>query len=244
MDWRGRLSRQMDIFGEEGIRTIRNKILAVVGLGGNGSAFALLAAYLGFPKFYLVDYDRLAESNLNRFLCGGYGDIGKLKVGIFKSRLEEISPDIACIALPVDVEDAKASDALAEAHVIVSAVDGNPARVFVQERCLELQKPLLDLGSGGLIQDGKLRFLGSRASLYIPGEACLFCQTLEENDPSLSLISLVIPNAVAAACGLALLLSWLTGYGEKKNFAYYDGISNSLTSMMINRRKDCLYCRR
>lgn len=115
-------------------------------------------------------------------------------------------------------------------------------RVFLQKQSLELRKPLLDLGSGGLVYDGKLRTLGSRVSLYVPGQACLFCQTLDEDDPGLSHISMVIPNVIAAAIGLNLLLAYLSGYTSVKNFAFFDALSNSLISMQITSRRGCLYC--
>jgi molybdopterin/thiamine biosynthesis adenylyltransferase len=177
-------------------------------------------------------------------LCACYGDLGRLKVDIVKKRLEDIYPEIDFVALPFDVMDTRSEEAFTKANVIVSAVDRNDARCFLQKRSMELRKPLLDLGSGGLIQDGKLRFLGSRASLYMPGQACLYCQTLEDDDPSLSLISLVIPNVIAAAAGLALLLSWLTGYGEKGNFVFYDALSHSMNSLLVKKAKGCPNCGR
>jgi hypothetical protein len=121
-------------------------------------------------------------------------------------------------------------------------VDSNAVRAFLQEQCSAQAKPLLDLGSGGLIQDGELRLLGSRASFYIPGGACLYHQTLDTADSGLSAVSFATSNAVAAAVGLELLLSWLTGYGEQANFALYDSIHHSLVTMNIAGDSNCQYC--
>jgi hypothetical protein len=56
------------------------------------------------------------------------------------------------VALPVDVRSKQGIRALSKADVIVSAVDSNAVREFLQGQCSAQAKPLLDLGSGGLVQ--------------------------------------------------------------------------------------------
>jgi ThiF family len=232
-----RLAKHTPILGEDGIRTIRRTKLAIAGMSGNGSPFALLAALEGFCKMTMIDPDWLEESNRNRFVFLGRKDVGKYKVDIAKEHEE-----MHCVALPVDVQSKQGIRALSKADVIVSAVDSNAVRAFLQEQCSAQAKPLLDLGSGGLIQDGELRLLGSRASFYIPGGACLYHQTLDTADSGLSALSFVTSNAVAAAVGLELLLSWLTRYGEQANFALYDSIHHTLVTMKIAGDSNCQYC--
>jgi hypothetical protein len=55
-------------------------------------------------------------------------------------------------------------------------------------------------------------------------------------------VSFATSNAVAAAVGLELLLSWLTGYGEQVNFALYDSIHHTLVTMNIAGDSHCHYC--
>jgi hypothetical protein len=239
-----RLSKHTPILGEQGIETIRRTKLAIVGMSGNGSPFALLAALKGFAKMTMIDPDLLEESNRNRFVFGGRKDIGKYKVDVAKEHLDPIDEEylMHCVALPVDVRSKQGIRALSKADVIVSAVDSNAVREFLQGQCSAQAKPLLDLGSGGLIQDGELRLLGSRASFYVPGGACLYHQTLDTTDSELSAVSFATSNAVAAAVGLELLLSWLTGYGEQVNFALYDSIRHTLVTMNIAGDPHCHYC--
>lgn len=235
-----RLAKHTPILGEDGIRTIRRTKLAIAGMSGNGSPFALLAALEGFCKMTMIDPDWLEESNRNRFVFLGRKDVGKYKVDIAKEHLDRI--DEEKVALPIDVQSKQGRRALSKADVIVSAVDSNVVRAFLQEQCSAQAKPLLDLGSGGLIQDGKLRMLGARASFYVPGGACLYHQTLDTTHSELSAVSFVTSNAIAASVGLELLLSWLTGYGEQVNFALYDSIHHSLVTMNIAGDPHCHYC--
>jgi molybdopterin/thiamine biosynthesis adenylyltransferase len=237
-----RLNRQLKIFSEDGIERILNTGLCIVGLGGNGNTFSLFAGYAGFRFFHLIDPQKLSLSNLNRFLAGGYEDVGRLKVEIVRDRLLAIDKNIQCWTYPHDVRHLSRKGVLQKADVIISCVDDDRARIYLQRKCLELKKPLLDMGSGGLIRNGKVRTLGSRSSFYIPEEACLFCQTLSENPAPHSRVSFITPNVIACALGLEVLLSWLTGYGDQVNFATYDCLKHELFSIKVNRKEDCKYC--
>ena len=237
-----RLSKHAPIVGEEGIEKIRRTRLTIVGVSGNGSPAALLAALTGFGQLTLVDPDILEESNRNRFVFGGRTDVGRYKVDIAKEYLDRIDSDIESIALPVDVRSRQGRSAVRRADVVVSGVDENEAREFLQEQCSGLRKPLLDLGSGGLVQDGQVRMLGSRVSLFVPGGACLYHQTLAPDTPALSPVSMAMPNFIAAAVGLELLIGWTTGYGKQINFALYDSLQHSLISMNIAGDPGCPFC--
>ena len=65
-----RLSKHAQILGVEGIRRVRKTSLAIIGMSGNGTPFALFAALAGFVNLTLIDPDRLDETNRNRFLLG------------------------------------------------------------------------------------------------------------------------------------------------------------------------------
>lgn len=240
-----RLKRQVEIFGRIGIWAILRARLCVVGCGGNGSQFIVMAILAGFRDFHLIDHDRLEIHNLNRFAAGGVEDIGKLKVDIVKERIQQIEPEVHCSVIPEKAQGQKGKEAIAASDIVVSAVDSASARVYLQQICTKLQKPLLDLGSGGfLTREGKLHLLGSRVSLYVPGSkgACLFCQTLDEAEAAQPQISLVTSNAIACALGLEILLSHLTGYGERMNFATYDSLRHNITIMQVAGREECQYC--
>lgn len=237
-----RLSKHTQIVGEQGIEKIRATRVVLVGVSGNGSPFALFSALVGFTKLSLIDPDRLEESNRNRFLFGGREDVGRYKVDVAKDHLDRVDAEMECQALPIRAESEQGRRALRTAEVVVSAVDNNATRVLLQRHCARVRKPLLDLGSGGLVQEGAVRLLGSRTSLYVPGGACLFHQTLDETDPALSPVSFLPPNVVAAAVGLEMLLSWLTGYGEKFNLSLYDSLQHSLISMKVEGDPNCPYC--
>jgi adenylyltransferase/sulfurtransferase len=230
------------ILRKDGIEKILHTRIAIAGLGGNGSALAFFSILAGFCKFILIDTDTLTRSNLNRFMCGGEKDIGKPKVDLVKRRILEVDSSSEVETFFADVRRSEGLNALEMCDAVFSCVDNNATRIFLQKFCIEHRKPLLDIGSGCSIENGNLVLLASRASLYVPGGACLFCQTLDEEEPVLTHASLVIPNVLAAAQGLGLFLSWLTGCGEKGNFVFNDCILHESIELKVDRRKDCPYC--
>lgn len=238
-----RFIRQRPIFGDEGSEIISKLSMSIVGVGSNGSALALICTLSGIKNQTLIDFDRIELTNLHRFaLGGGENSIGKLKVDVAKRRIMEIDRTSKCSTIPYSVMEDRDEirEALRSSHVIGSCVDNVEARMFLQSVCKG--KIILDLGSGGLMRDGKLRVLGSRVSLYIPGGACLYCQTLDEEGMDQSQISFITPNLIAACLGLEMLLSYITGYGRKVNFAVYDSINHTLKTLPIVPREDCPYC--
>lgn len=72
---------------------IREKTVALVGLGALGSSVAELLAKAGVGHFRLCDYDRLQTGNVARHV-GGISDFGALKTDVVMKRLLQISPYI------------------------------------------------------------------------------------------------------------------------------------------------------
>ncbi|MBR6622944.1 MAG: ThiF family adenylyltransferase [Ruminococcus sp.] len=70
----------------------KSKIL-ILGCGGIGSHVAWNMSALGVGHIYLVDGDRVEESNLNRQLLYDMEDIGKMKALTLGQKLKKINPE-------------------------------------------------------------------------------------------------------------------------------------------------------
>ena len=90
-----RFHRNLDLFGAEGMRRIREARVAVVGLGGVGSHAALALARSGVGRLLLVDSDVVTASSLNRSPVAGPGDIGRPKTDVLAEHLSASCPDTA-----------------------------------------------------------------------------------------------------------------------------------------------------
>ncbi len=122
---------------------------AVVGLGGLGGHIAEQLARLGFGRLILLDDEKVEESNLNRQLFATTLTLGALKVDAAAERLRAVNPECALRCLPLRLTDRNASDLLAEADIVMDAVDSVPARLLLEKCCRELEKPLVHGAIGG-----------------------------------------------------------------------------------------------
>lgn len=80
------------LFKEEGINTLRNANILVVGLGGVGSFAAEFLVRAGIGNLTIVDGDTVDITNINRQLPALHSTVGKPKVTIVGDRLMDINP--------------------------------------------------------------------------------------------------------------------------------------------------------
>ena len=88
------LERTELLVKEEGIETLRNANLLVIGLGGVGSFAAEFLARSGVGKMTIVDGDTVDITNINRQLPALHSTIGQSKVNLVADRLLDINPEL------------------------------------------------------------------------------------------------------------------------------------------------------
>lgn len=87
------LSKSIPLLGEDGIEKLKNSAVAVFGLGGVGSFTAESLARAGVGSLYLVDGDKIDETNINRQLYALHSTTGLYKTEIAEARIADINPD-------------------------------------------------------------------------------------------------------------------------------------------------------
>ncbi len=85
-------------------RLQRSKV-AVLGVGGLGNFVATELALAGIGHIYIVDRDRVEESNLNRQFLYTEADIGRPKAEVAAERLREINPHVKITPVVGDAKD-------------------------------------------------------------------------------------------------------------------------------------------
>lgn len=80
------------LYGVAGAAHIRAAHVAVVGIGGVGSWAAEALARSGVGRLSLIDFDQVAESNINRQIHADSLSLGKAKVQAMKERITLINP--------------------------------------------------------------------------------------------------------------------------------------------------------
>ncbi len=84
------LSRNELYFGENGMKSITNSSILIVGLGGVGSHTAHMLARAGVGYLRFVDFDQVTLSSLNRHACATLADVGTSKVQCLKDFLYKV----------------------------------------------------------------------------------------------------------------------------------------------------------
>ena len=80
------------LLGADAVAKLARAHVVVLGVGGVGSWAAEALARAGIGELTLVDFDRIAPSNLNRQVHALTSTIGRLKVEVMAERLIQINP--------------------------------------------------------------------------------------------------------------------------------------------------------
>lgn len=88
------------LYGDAAYQRIRAARVAVVGIGGVGSWAAEALARSGVAQLVLIDFDHVAESNINRQIHASNATLGQAKGEAMRERIHSYHPD--CRVMVVD----------------------------------------------------------------------------------------------------------------------------------------------
>ena len=89
-----RLHRVRQLFGDDKIKKLQNATVMVFGCGAVGSFAIESLARSGVGNIILLDFDTVAESNINRQLFALCSTLGHKKTDIARERIADINSDI------------------------------------------------------------------------------------------------------------------------------------------------------
>ncbi|WP_027340677.1 HesA/MoeB/ThiF family protein [Halonatronum saccharophilum] len=138
------LERQSLIFDSEEMDKITNATVLIGGVGGLGTHQALELQRVGVKKIYLIDYDRVGLSNLNRQILYGREDIGAPKVDKAKELLDSFGLGTEIITLEGKIT--KSMDLPPDVDIIFDALDNFEARLDLEEVATRYDLPLVHGG--------------------------------------------------------------------------------------------------
>lgn len=171
----GSLDRQIKAIGIAAQARLNSMRVAVIGVGGIGSAVAVQLGRMGLGKITLVDRDIIDESNLSRVYGSTSKDIGKPKVAVLKKHIESFSKS-KVEAIQADVGTTRLDDELADSDVIFGCTDNLTSRSVLNDLSLKFYIPLIDGGCRiSLRDDGSIEQIVGRVQVVNPDGACLWC---------------------------------------------------------------------
>lgn len=138
------LQRMQLLVGNNGIETLRNATVLVMGVGGVGSYSAEALARSGVGTIILVDGDVIALSNLNRQIHAIYDTVDLPKPQVMKERIHSFNKDCNVICHSV-FYDASKNDLLFSQPVdfVIDAIDTITSKVELITYCSEHSIPII-----------------------------------------------------------------------------------------------------
>lgn len=143
-------SRTELLIGKENIEKLRDKKIAIFGLGGVGSFVTEGIIRCGIKNLILVDNDEISPSNINRQLYALQSTIGKKKTDFAKERCLDINPlaNIQTFNL-FYLEETQNQIDLSDCDYIIDAIDTVSAKLLLIENAKKLNVPIISsMGTG------------------------------------------------------------------------------------------------
>jgi len=256
-------NRQGLLTGTRGERAIRAACIAVVGLSGGGSHVVQQLAHMGVGHIVGIDSDRCDASNRSRLIGMTSLDafLRRRKTKVMARMVSRINRHVRFTGIAEPIPMKTAIDALKTADIVVGCVDSYHARDDIQGLAWRYLIPYVDIGLLiRPISEGKEVMIGGQVITAIPGKFCQWCfgflsderlasetggrprSYFKGTDKQAQVVSM---NGVLASQAVSEVLQILTGFApvdEEPSIKKYDGLSGTLTEMIIKPNPTCQYC--
>lgn len=232
----------LDEIGIEGQQRLLDSRALIIGLGGLGSPVSLYLAAGGVGRLTLCDHDTVDLSNLQRQIAHRTSTVGQPKVASAQAALNDINPEVECIALPVRADESQLNELVAQADVVLDCSDNFATRYAVNRACIAQRKPLV---SGAAIQfSGQVAVFDHRR----PETACYNCLFPEDSQAAelrcattgvfAPLVGIV--GSLQAAEALKLLAGIERGLSGK--LLTIDALDMRIVRSNLSRDESCCAC--
>jgi molybdopterin/thiamine biosynthesis adenylyltransferase len=228
--------------GGPGQKRLAAARVLVIGAGGLGAPLLQYLAAAGVGTIGVVDDDAVDNSNLQRQVIHGHGDIGTPKVFSAADSMVAINPAVEVRPYHRRFTPDMAETLLADYDLIVDGTDNFDARYLANEVATRLGKPLV---SGALSQwEGQV-------CIFDPaqGTPCYRCVFPEAPAPGLAPscaeagVAGPLPGVIGSIMALEVV-KLLTGAGDplRGRMLIYDGLYGETRQIALSRRPDCPVC--
>lgn len=177
------LERLEQLIGTENVEKIKNKRIAVVGVGGVGGYALEALARSGVGTLVIIDHDVVDITNKNRQLIALDSTLGMKKVEAWYQRIKDIN--CACEVIPIDTflteENIDNLDQY-KLDYIVDTCDTISTKKALIKKSISQNIPLIScMGTGNKMDPAQLEITDIRKTSYDPIAKILRKFLREEN---------------------------------------------------------------
>lgn len=151
---------------------LANAHVAVAGLGGLGSNIAMMLARSGVGHLFLVDFDRVDTTNLNRQMYG-ISHLGKYKTDAIREVLSEINPYLDIQTFCGRIDDTNACNIFADYPILCEAFDrADQKAMLISNILMGCKDTVIVSGNGmaGLGDSNQIQTQQRMRRLYVCGD--------------------------------------------------------------------------
>lgn len=163
-------SRNELAIGKDGLHTLKNSTVAVLGIGGVGSFSAEALARSGVGRLVLVDKDDVDITNVNRQIHALLSTVGQPKVDLMKARIADINPECEVIALKMFYTEETYEQFFAYGlDFVVDASDTISYKIHLMKECLKRNIPIISsMGVANKMDPTRLKIADISKTSYDP----------------------------------------------------------------------------
>ena len=238
-----RYSRQIVIpqIQASGQERIGNAKVLCIGAGGLGSPALMYLAAAGVGTIGIVDFDTVDETNLHRQVLYGQSDIGKKKVDVAKSKIEESNPLVTVTTYPVRINPSNVLEIMAGYDIVIDATDNFATRYLINDAAVLLNKPYV----WGSVN----RFDGQAAVFWSSLGPCYRCLHPEppvpgtvQNCADAGVLGVLC--ASIASIQVNEVIKAITGIGELQigKLMIYEALESEHSKIDIHKNPLCVIC--
>lgn len=153
-----RYDGQIAVFGNKFQKLIGNLNYFMIGAGALGCEFLKNFALMGLGcgpkgKIIVTDMDTIEVSNLSRQFLFNEQNVGQMKSRCACEAAQSMNPNLNCVPLSdrvgLETEDTFNEKFWQSLTGVVTALDNVAARKYVDEKCVQYKKPMIDSGTLG-----------------------------------------------------------------------------------------------
>jgi ubiquitin-like modifier-activating enzyme 5 len=232
---------------------IRDKSIAIVGVGGVGSVAAEMLTRCGIGRLQLYDFDVVELANMNRLFFRPV-HAGMMKTDAAVATLQDINPDVEYEAYHINITSvdgfskfiASLKDADGDhsrVDLVLSCVDNYEARMCVNQACLEMKQTWMESGVSEDAMSGHIQ-------LIVPGEtACFACVpplivASGVNEATLKregVCAASLPTTMGMVAGMLVQnsLKYLLKFGQVSHYLGYSALKDYFPTMEVKANVEC-----
>ncbi|MGI8613370.1 MAG: adenylyltransferase/sulfurtransferase MoeZ [Nocardioidaceae bacterium] len=238
-----RYSRHLIIpdVGMIGQRRLKNARVLVIGAGGLGSPALLYLAAAGVGTLGIVEFDEVDESNLQRQVIHGQGDIGRSKAQSARDSLAETNPFVEVVLHEERLDNDNVMRIFEGYDLIVDGTDNFATRYLVNDACVLLGKPY--------VWGSIFRFDGQASVFWAEHGPCYRCLYPEPPPPGMvpSCAEGGVLGVLCASIGAIQVneaIKLLTGIGEPLlgRLMIYDALEMTYRDLVVRKDPNCAIC--